>query len=346
VRSHGLYVAGVGVYLPDRIVTVDEAVERGWCDRDRVEGGWTQVRVADGMPAPDMAARAVTTAMGRSGHDPGEVALLVHASVHYQAPDATPQYIQRQTIGGDAFAFGLHHTCNGMLIALELAANFLVAAPERTAALLCTADNFGTPLFDRWRTHFDNVYSDMGAAMVLSRRTGFAELLSICTVSVPELEELSREPDEPLFPPSCTLGRKQYFKARSAHSPEWLQHAATLAREARAAAVEQALDEAGVVTDDISRITHLSMASEAALGMLIEPLGFKVEQGSLEWSRRNGRSGAGDAVGQFHDMVEAGEVGPGDHVMFLNQGPGQMYSCAIVRVLDRPSWARPSVESA
>lgn len=331
MRTPGLYIAGLGVYLPDTIVTVDEAIARGWCDREILETGYRAVHVAGDMPAPDMAVRAAAQALERSGHQPEDVDLLVHAAAHHQAPVAVAQYVQRQVLRGDALAFGIDHTCNGLVIGLELAATYLLADPARVAALLCAADNFGTPLFDRWRATTGAVFSDLGAAMVLSRRPGVARLLSICSRSAPDLIVLTQE-DE-LFPPSWLRGRPVNLDDRFDRlGTDALAAAARTIRERRAGTVKQALAEADIAVADITRVTHVGSASETALRMMLEPLGMRVEQSSMEWCARNGRAGACDATAQLEDLVSSGAVGSGDAVMMLTNGPGMTFSCAVLQI--------------
>jgi 3-oxoacyl-[acyl-carrier-protein] synthase-3 len=347
VRTPNLFVAGLGAYLPDTLA-VATAAEQGLCSIETVQAGWLAARVAGDMPAPDMAAAAGNQALENSGHQPADIDLLVHACAHHQGPDGwcPPQYVQRRTIGGEATAIGLSHSCNSMLTALELAANYLAADPARTAALLCTADNFGTPLFDRWRSHRAAVFSDIGSALVLSRSHGFARLLAVRSTSRPELEELSRGTEE-IFPPSCTVGRPLDFEARFAsYEGDLLQLAARLMPELFGDLLAQTLAEAGITREDLARVCHQFAADELTMKMALDPLGIPPEKGLLQLGRENGRSGASDQVLGLLDLIATRQLGPGDHVLLMGSGPGLIATCAVVRLERLPDPLPAPVSSA
>ncbi|MDT5035412.1 MAG: hypothetical protein QOE03_597 [Micromonosporaceae bacterium] len=341
MKTHGIFVSGVGTYLPDTLVKLTDAVEKGWCAPETAELGWVSARVAGDMPAVDLAVRAGKQALERSPGGPDDIDILLYGGAHHQGPDGwcPPQYVQRYTVGRDIFAVGLSNSCNAMMCALELAANFLRAQPERTGALLCTGDNFDTPLFDRWRAHEGGVFGDVGSALALSSTAGFAELLSVCSQSKPELEELSRGA-EPIHPPSCTLGKPMDFEARFAnYEGDLLELAAQLVPEVYGSVVRRTLTEAGVDNSQITRIVHQAAGSPVHLQLLFEPLGFDVEQGTLQFGQLNGRSGCSDHFAGFDHLVTTGQVGPGDHVLFIGGGPGMVASCAVVRINERAPWA-------
>ncbi|WP_406728599.1 ketoacyl-ACP synthase III family protein [Streptomyces sp. GD-15H] len=172
MRLDDVYIAGLATHLPERF-SVERAVELGLYDADdAAQGNWVSVAVAGDTPAPDLAVRAGRVALERSRLDASDIDLMVHTDTHHQGPDAwSPQhYVLRHTLGTDVPALELRQGCNGMLAAIETAANHLHADPERTAALLTSGDNFGTALINRWRSMTNIVLGDAGTALVLSRR--------------------------------------------------------------------------------------------------------------------------------------------------------------------------------
>ena len=202
-----LYISGVGTCLPGT-VSVEQAVAAGWYPAEQAElhqlGG---AAVAGDIPAPELALRAARSAMVRSGRFPAELDLLLYASTWQQGPEGWPPhaYLQRHLVGDQILATQLRQGCNGMFAALELAAGYLRAEPGRRAALLVAADNYGTPLADRWRMGQSYIAGDAGSALVLETEPGFARLLSVCSASVSAAEEMHRAA-EPLFPPGITRG--------------------------------------------------------------------------------------------------------------------------------------------
>lgn len=348
MRHDSLYIAGLGVHLPP-VVPVEEAVRRGQCDAAKLDTGWLGAAVAGDLSAPEMAVLAGRQALQRSGHQAAEVDLLAHVYYSHQGPEGwTPQhYILRNTVGRQIPAIGLHHGCDGVVTALDLVAAYLAAAPGRTAALLTTADNFGTPLVDRWGSHPGLVWGDAGTALLLSRRAGFLRVLATNSASVAELEEMSRG-DEPLFPPDCTVGRPMDVAHRAAHHAGGLSaaDAAAMVRGVEAEIGERTLAEAGVDRAGITRVTHIHAANQAFLAHHLEPLGLDPSLGVLDVGRRVGHLGTGDHLVGLGHLVDTGQVGPGDHVLMLGLGVGTGISCAVVEVLEPAPWSSRSGATA
>ncbi|WP_285733311.1 ketoacyl-ACP synthase III family protein [Kitasatospora phosalacinea] len=340
----------MGTHLPP-VVSAEEAVARGWYDAGTAErSGWTGAAVAGELSAPEMAVLAATAALERSGHPPDDVAVLLHASTMAQGPEAWPpqSYVQRRTVGGDAPALEVRQACNGMLAGMELAARWLTA-DARPAALVTGADNFGLPLIDRWRyaegagTDRLSVLGDAGAAVVLSRRGGFARLLAVGTLSVPALEEMYRG-GLPLFPPEQSLGRPVRIGERLRRYRETDPASSAAARRsldaARLALGTRTLAEAGVTADRVTRATHVFSGGAAYLESVLGPLGIDASRGLLEFGRTVGHLATCDHVVGLEHLVLTGAVGPGDHVLMMSNG-GASLACAVVELVARPTWAGP-----
>lgn len=355
MRPPALFLAGLAAYLPP-VTTVDEAVARGWYDREsRQQNGWTGAAVAGDLPPAEMALRASRVALARSGLDPAEVAILLYASCNPQGPHLwCPQhYVERQLIGRDIPAIELRQGCTGMLNAIDLAAGYL-AIPGRTAALVTGADNYGfdpavgpDPLF-RWQyahnatTGRASIFGDAAAAAVLSNRTGFAQVLAIVASSLSNLEEAYRGA-EPLFPPSygedrpTRLGDRVRDHARL--HPEPGATGFDRLRQARTDLAVQVLAEAGVSPDRVTRVLHVHSGTDQYIKDILAPLGIDPGRGMLEFGRGIGHLGASDQLAGLDHLVTSGQVGPGDHVLMISNGTGASLCCAVLAVLDRPDWS-------
>ncbi len=343
MRVDGLFLAGIGACVPPPTSAAD-AVARGEYDADEyARSGWTGAADAGDTPAPDLAVTAAREAMAMSGHEPGEIDLVLHASSYHQGPEgwSPAHYVQHHAVGGDAPALELRQTCNGMWVGVDLAACYLAAVPGRTAALITGADNFNAPLISRWRyasglaSGRSSIFGDGGTALVLSRRAGFAELLSVCSGSIPELEEIYRG-DEALFPPAATVGRELRLGERMAAyaetRPGLLSWAASRLAEVRTDLAKQALAEAGLAPDDITRATHVFAGDVRHVRQVLEPIGIPAERGLLEFGRARGHLGVNDHVAGLHHLVETAQVTSGDHVLIVSNGAGTGLTCAVVRI--------------
>ncbi|HEY1573867.1 MAG TPA: ketoacyl-ACP synthase III family protein [Pseudonocardiaceae bacterium] len=347
MKVDDIYVAGVGVCLPET-VPVEDAVAEGRYDADEAAmSGWTGAAVAGDVPAPTLAVHAARQAVDRSGHEPDDFALVIHASTNFQGPELWPtaSYIQRHTIGGDAPSLEIKQACSGLLTSIELSCAYLGRTPQ-PAALLTTADNFGHPQIDRWRyaagagTNRLTILGDAGAAVVLSRRSGFARLLVINSMSLPELEAMYRSGVE-LFPPEPTLGLPIRSGARLAHhrehDPDAHEVGKAMLAQARVTLGKRTLADADLAPDQITRVAHVFSGGQHYIDGALGPMGIDPARGMLDLGRQLGHLAASDHVVALDHLVTTRQVGPGDHVMLIANGGGSLV-CAIVEILAHPSW--------
>lgn len=345
MRTPDMYISGLGVFLP-QTVSVEWAVERGLYPAEDVEihelGG---AAVAGDTPAPEMALRAAQEAVKRCGRQPSDLDLLLYVDTWHQGPDGwlPHAHLQRYLVGGDVHAIEVRQGCNGMFSALELAASYLRADPKRHSALLVAADNYGTPLMDRWRIGPGYIGGDAASAVVLTKEPAFAQLLAVCSVTVPEAEELHRA-GEPVFPPGITVGRTMSFGGRN----EEFRRTA-VARSVGTAAllkiqqrmmetITRVLAEAEITVQDLTRVAFMNYSREIVEQRCMVALNLPMSKSTWEFGRTIGHCGASDQVIALDHMLTTGEMGPGDHMLMLGTGPGVIISAAIVKIIDTPPW--------
>lgn len=343
MRTPETFLSGVGVYLPDT-VSIEQAVADGRYPAGLVQlHGLAGAAVAGDLPAPEMALRAATLALARAAHPPTDLDLLIYASSWHQGPDGwLPQYyLQRHLTGDGPLSLDLHG-CNGIFIGFELAASYLAARPDRHAALLVAADNFGTPLLNRWQGGGASyVVGDAGSAVLLTTTPGFARLHAVNTVAISDAEELQRA-GEPLFPPGATVGRTVDFVARGEVFQKQLTESGDLATLARIGGElldlsHRTLAECGLTIGDISRIASMNCARPVT-DHLMASLGRTLADSTFDWGRTVGHLGASDQLAALDHLIATGQLHPGDHVLMLGVGPGVIVSCAVVEIVDVPDW--------
>lgn len=347
MRYADTYISGVGAYLPRTVVSVEKAVAKGWYPAEEAElHNLAGTVVAGDVPAPEMALHAARSAIKRSGRAPADLDLLLYASTWHQGPDGWPphSYLQRHLVGGDVLATEIRQGCNGMFIALELAAGHLDAAPGRRAALLVAADNYGTPLMDRWLMGPGYIGGDAASALVLTKDGGFARLKSVRTTTVTEAEELHRG-SEPLFPPGVTVGRRMSFAARN----EQFRQQVMPRGEATAALftiqrtlmeiVERVLDESGIEARDLTRVAFMNYSEEIVEQRCMALLDLPMSRSTWDYGRTIGHCGASDQVLSLDHLLRTGQLGPGDHLLMLGTGPGVTVSGAVIEIIGTPQWA-------
>ncbi|MGB8940084.1 MAG: ketoacyl-ACP synthase III family protein [Streptomyces sp.] len=345
MRTPDVFIKATGRYLPET-VSVEWAVEQGLYSAQDAEihelGG---AAVAGDTPAPEMALWAAQEALKRCGHRPEDLNLLLYADSWHQGPDGwQPQYyLQRHLVGGDVLAVEIQHGCNGMFSALELAAGHLQAGERPRSALLVASDNFGTPLMDRWTMGPGYIAGDGASAVVLTTEPGFARLLAVRSVAVPEAEQMHRGA-EPLFPPGPTLGRPLDFSSRNdAFRQQSLSEGAGTAvlmqvHQQTLELVQRTLAEAGTAVGDIKRVAYMNYSREIVEQRCMAAIGLPMSASTWEFGRTLGHLGASDQMISLDQLVTTGELGPGDHMLMLGLGPGVTLSCAVVKILAPAPW--------
>lgn len=336
-----IHVSGIGTADTELLDTA-EAVENGWWDAaERARSGVLSVSVAGETPAPDLAVQAAGRALRQSGCAPADIAAVFHTSVHPQGPDgwSAQHYINRNTVNRPVTSVEIRNGCIGFLSSLHLAACFLMARPDRAAALLTCADNFGTPAADRWRASKLFVLGDGGGAVVLSRRRGFARLLAIGNVSDPELEVRHRG-GESLFPPGLTVGATLNFNERTEYVRD-RQSAGELPPLADFGSVlvdtvDQTLADADTTLRDIARVVHDGFNQWALRDIFLDPLGLEEKRGIWEFTRRLGHAGPLDQIRGLEYLWRQGEVDVGDKVLMFSDAPGMEAACAVLEITEGP----------
>ncbi|WP_149179176.1 ketoacyl-ACP synthase III family protein [Streptomyces sp. TRM49041] len=342
MKMESVYLAGLGTYVPD-LVTTEQAVRSGWYDAAaREASGLESVAIAGSLSAPDMAVRAAEVAVARSGRAPEDFGALLHSSAYHQGPDgwSPPHYILANTLGTPITAMEVKQGCQGMLSSLAVAGHRLAGEPRKSAVLLTAADNYSAPLVDRWTTSRLSVFGDGAAAAVVCRDRGFAEVLSVGTYSAPAMEALHRGA-EPVFPPAVTVGRELDYEARVTFwMDEWAKgNTPPMAHpgEVLQTALDEALEDAGLTADDITRVCHPSATLEALRDQWLDPLGFSLERGIWEHTKKVGHISAADVFIGLEYLWTTRQVGPGDKVLLFTGSPGFEAGCAIVEIVSGPA---------
>lgn len=337
MRVDGLFVAGIGTWLPAAVRVQEALADRRYDPEDQAKNEYVSITVAGDYDAPpDMAVRAAQEALARSGVPAADIALLMHASLWYQGADFWPaaSYIHRHVLGDEgrhAPAMDVQQMSNGSLAAVELAASYIAAAGHRRAALITTADRLAPPGFDRWRSDLPGIVYGDGAAAVVLAREGFARLLSVSTVTDSTLEGMYRG-DRPFgtvaghsgYPVDNRVRRAQFGAASST---------AELGRRISsglAEAVDLALAEAEVKACDLRWTVFPNLGVSTLRQAYLKPLGLDLASTTWEWGRCTGHVGAADQLIGLCRIADSGRAAPGDRVLLVGIGAGFSWTGAVV----------------
>lgn len=344
MRIEDVYLRGTGVRLPARLL-VQDAVASGECDARLVaRTDAVSVSVSGGESAAEMAAQAARSALERAGSAPEDVELILHADTYHQGQDLWPvaSYIQRETLRNQCLAVEIRQMSNGGLAAIDLACAYLSRAQHRADALLSSADRFCPPGIDRWRTDPGTPYADGAAAIVLSRRGGFARLLSVAVTADSELEEMHRG-EEPFGPaPLSTCAPVDFAAAKTTFTQRYgLSFAISRTTAGQRSVVKQALADAELELDEAEWVLLPHFGRRRLQSIYLEQFGIPIERTTWEFSRTVGHLGAGDQFASLDYLVSSGKARAGDRCLLVSVGAGYSWGAAVVQITDPPSWAAP-----
>lgn len=343
--SAEISVAACAYWLPDRLAT-EEAEARGVCPPGTgAETGLETVTVSDGPSGPEMAARAARVALERSDTGPGDVELILHASIYYQGQElwAPASYVQRAAVGNQCPAFSLGQVSNGGMGAMELANAHLQTASDTSSVLITTGDRFCPPGFDRWGSDPGTVYADGGTAVVLTRGRGFARLLGLASASRPELEGMHRGAAPFGAVPFTHRDRVDLGACKD----EFIRGAGrsfviSQMVEGQRQVLKEALSQADTEMEDIDWFVLPHLGRRRLSATYFTPFGIDAARSTWAWARTVGHLGAGDQFSGLTHLVESGVVEPGQRILMVGVGAGFSWTCAVIEIRDRPSWAVPT----
>jgi len=349
MKTENVFISGIGCWLPPAY-PASEAVAAGLYDPAAfAESGLRSVLIAGTEAPPDMAVRAARVALGRSPGGADSIGTLLHSGAFFQGPEmwSPPGYIMRELgmkgVGGTEVRNG----CNGMLAAVELAAGLLPHQPEsRPDMLLTTADNFNSPLINRWNSGPMGVIgADAASAVVLSRTAGFARVDAIVSRIYPEFEAMARG-DEPLFPPTGSSGRRIDPAVRARQFSENLIAAGgeSLAvrngiADACVETVLAAVREAGLETSDVSRVLVPNGDRATTENCVTNPLGLDVSRSMWEFGCGIGHAASNDQIIALDQLVRTGQLAVGEHVLLFGGAPGWSAAAVVLTITEVPAWA-------
>ncbi|MEU7021585.1 ketoacyl-ACP synthase III family protein [Streptomyces sp. NPDC046203] len=314
--------------------TGEEAVTEGLLPVEEWEKSRQRsVSVSTTRAAPELAVAAGRTALARSGRDPRDVGLLIHADCWYQGLEFwnTAAYLQDRILGhDDCVSYELRQMSNGGMSALENAAARLAAIPSTKAALVTTGDRFASPAFPRWSTDRGLAFGDAGTAVVLSRTPGPLRLIATAAYSQPMLEGLHRG-DEPFLASGSESGvldlvarKKGFMRGYSS------EEVTTRNEEGMMSAVRSCLAEAGSDIQEMAVVIVPFFGARLSQFQCLGPLGIKPEVTLQEFGLTVGHLGAGDQAAGVAKLLEDDTLKSGDRVLLVGVGAGFSWTCAVL----------------
>jgi len=188
-------IAGMGGYLPERVVTSEELAARigksaEWIHRS---SGVRERRYAQGQTAAQLGACAARAALRDAGLELGDIDLILAASgTNDQAMPCNAALLQRELGASGTPAFDVNSTCLSFLVALDVSASLLACGRYRTI-LIASSEvssvglDFGDPesaaLFgDGAAAAVVRLPAKRGPAILASRMETYSEGAEFCRI--------------------------------------------------------------------------------------------------------------------------------------------------------------------
>ena len=166
----GSYIAGIGAYLPERVVTSEELEIQAGYERFGLKPGLcrmlsgckTRHYAADDECCSSMAAIAGKMAMENAGVPPDEIDVVIFAAISQDfAEPATANRVALNLGIKNAYAFDIKNACNAFITSIHIADTLIKAGVAKTV-LIASGE-----VLSRWIKHeYDDVEELKTAAPV------------------------------------------------------------------------------------------------------------------------------------------------------------------------------------
>jgi 3-oxoacyl-[acyl-carrier-protein] synthase III len=351
VQTRDLFIQAIGVHLPPDRITLQAALDAGLCPReDFIGSDLIEVPVANRVTAVDMAVEAARAALKEAGREPTDVDLLVHSTMFRQGPGewSPVGYLLRELGCGNTAGHEVTQGCNGALAGIEMAAGWLALAATPSTALVSTAAHANQPAVDRWTTAgFGMVLGDGACAVVLGPGRGLARIDTITSITFPELEGLHRG-DLPIEELSlqrqkvAVPARAREFAMSSGYNALDMHR---IFPQMYTEIAHRALDEAGIGTEDLTRVIFTNAGRSIIETDLMDPLGLPMSMATWDFGRTIGHIGASDHIISLDHLLRTGQVAPGDRVLLVGGTQGYNIAALVLTIGDEPLTPAPEAES-
>jgi 3-oxoacyl-[acyl-carrier-protein] synthase-3 len=315
-------LAGVGSYLPERIVTNDELARKletsdGWI-ADRT--GIRQRHIAgERETCAFMGAEAASAALRDAGAGPGDVdAIILATSTPDQAFPATALRVQALLGIGHGFGFDLSAACSGFIYALSVADGMIRSGQVRGVLVI------GSELYSRivnWEDRGTCVLFGDGAGAVFVTAGDRNDKRGILSTHLHAQGSLGD-----LLYVDGAVGRRDRPGHLVMNGREVFRHAVTRLTEA----VEEALAANGLERSDVDWLVP-HQANRRIIDAIGRKLGLPPERVVVTVDRHANTSAASVPLA-LDDAWRDGRIKRGDLVLLEALGGGLTWGSALVRL--------------
>lgn len=319
-------VAGVGSYVPARVVTNHELEQ--WVD---TTDEWITTRTgikarrlaAKDEFTSDMAAHAAQRAMKNAGVTAEQIDLIIVATITPDMPfPSTACLVQRKIGAHRAAAFDMEAACSGFIYGLEIAQQFIMSRTYDTV-LVIGAEKLSS-IVDWTDRNTCVLFGDGAGAAILQNRASAHGLLTAVMGADGQKAELLHMPGGGSRCPATTdsvSARMHYLRMEG---KETFKHAV----QAMLTAATEAMRRCEI---DITKIKCVipHQANRRIIDAVGERLGARPDQLFVNLDRYGNTSAASVAIA-LDEAVSSGRIQRGDLILLVVFGAGLTWGAAVI----------------
>jgi 3-oxoacyl-[acyl-carrier-protein] synthase-3 len=319
-------ITGVGSYVPGKVLTNFDLAKMVETSDEWIttRTGIKERRIAaQDEFTSDLAARAAMRAIQKAGISPGEIDLIIVATITADMPFPSTACLVQQKIGARrAAAFDLEAACSGFIYALEIAQQFIMSRTYDTV-LVIGAEKLSS-IVD-WRDRNTCVlFGDGAGAAVLQNRPNAHGLLTAVMGADGDKAELLFMPGGGSRCPASAESVASRLHYLRMEGKETFKNAV----QAMHTAATEALSRCEI---DISKIKLIipHQANRRIIDAVVDRLGAKPEQLFVNLHKYGNTSAASVAIA-LDEAVDSGRVHRGDLILLVVFGAGLTWGAAVI----------------
>lgn len=312
----GIFLNSVGTFLPPRIPfeTIKPQL-KGEVVEANVD--IESVCVSD-KPSYVMGGLAAKQAVERSTHSGDVLSPIVYAEPLCLEHLTPACYIERILKQEHSLAFDLDAASDSGLTAIEVVAKLLKSDPSTNAGLVCAASRIHG--IDRYQ--HGAALGDGAAAVVVSKKEGFARLVASNRTSFPDFEMLMRN--------KGSVDRLEF--KHGLDEVGYGPYVGTLSRIVHAG-IAATLADAEITVNDVSHFCPPALYRLSVQETFIGSSSIPLEKTCWAELRKNGHIGPCDQIVGLGHLLDTGQLSSGQFVMLIGGGVGWRFTCLLIQVV-------------
>lgn len=325
--STGVFVAGTGSYLPEKVLTNEELATLVDTSDEWIvtRTGIKERRIArEDEFTSHMASAAAKKALEQAGMTAEEIDLIIVATITPDTPTpATACHVQQQLGAKNAVAFDISAACSGFLYAMKIAKRMIVAGAFENA-LIIGAEKLSAVTNWSDRTTCVLFGDGAGAAVLKKSENGEGDIVATEMGSDGTLTHLLNIPGGGTACPINSENVDKNLQTLSMLGKEVFKHAVTRMKQASEAVIERA----GWSPEDIACVIP-HQANLRIIDAIADRLAVPNEKVFVNLHKYGNTSAAAVAIA-LDEAHREGKFKRGDKIVLVVFGAGLTWAAAAI----------------